>query len=152
MSGSTQIESPFCPVFDLYTVHVRLNLYMLSTSTSRQAHMAARSAHMVARTWHTWLLINHGRFCLYTERFFRFSRWMLYRYNVAIGTDLNLFFWDNSLYAMDSNNGEINFISIGPKSLQQIWQQMTHSSRTVLQGYIHNRFSLTGEGRGGEID
>ena len=48
-------------------------------------------------------LIGEG--VLYTERIKknRFSRCMLYRHNAAIGTDWNLFFWDNSLYQSSRN-------------------------------------------------
>ena len=41
------------------------------------------------------------KFSLELQRDFlktRFSRYMLYRHNAAIGTDLNLVYWDNSLY------------------------------------------------------
>ena len=48
----------------------------------------------------------------------RFSRCMLYRHNAAIGTDLNLVFWNNSFYICSN---EISFKKIAESFSREIF-------------------------------
>ena len=72
-----------------------------------------------------------------SERFFktRFSGCMLYRHNAAIGTNWNLFFWDNSLYLkviVTVKSSGCQQIGFGPQIIDYICIFLFYSSWTNL--------------------